>query len=153
MNMSPEVLRGLELLRRHLDEGGHDWTEGTQMQDVQAAKDWLMQTTHTQKITYNFSTKNLQKHMCTGIVTGPQSERFFTLTLETKRNAISTSTKAIWDSERLEIRTALESIFQEVEKEEARDFSGGDVVPTHFPSNAFGLCRCPRCVADGKNRK
>lgn len=35
------VLRGLHLMRRHLDEGGHDWRDGTQMADVEAASTWL----------------------------------------------------------------------------------------------------------------
>lgn len=35
------TMRGLQLLRRHVDEGGHDWTEGTSMTDVEAANDWL----------------------------------------------------------------------------------------------------------------
>ncbi len=39
------VLRGLHLMRRHLDEGGHDWRSGTQMSDVKAACDWLDATT------------------------------------------------------------------------------------------------------------
>jgi hypothetical protein len=30
-------LRGFQLLRRHLDEGGHDWRKGTAAKDVQAA--------------------------------------------------------------------------------------------------------------------
>ncbi len=39
--LEPEVLRGLELMRRHLDDGGHDWSLGTAMGDVKAARDWL----------------------------------------------------------------------------------------------------------------
>lgn len=39
-----EVLRGLQLLREHLDEGGHDWRQGTAMGDVQAARAWLDQS-------------------------------------------------------------------------------------------------------------
>jgi hypothetical protein len=35
------VMRGLELLRRHLDEDGHDWTNGTDMADVGSACKWI----------------------------------------------------------------------------------------------------------------
>ena len=35
------VMRGLELLRRHLDEDGHDWTSGTDMADVDSACKWI----------------------------------------------------------------------------------------------------------------
>jgi hypothetical protein len=40
---SPGVaeLRGLQLLRRHLDEGGHDWREGDNRADVEKACAWL----------------------------------------------------------------------------------------------------------------
>lgn len=34
--LSAEELRGMQLMRLHLDEGGHDWREGTAMADVQA---------------------------------------------------------------------------------------------------------------------
>lgn len=39
--ITPNVMRGLELIRRHLDENGHDWRDGTAMSDVQAAQEWL----------------------------------------------------------------------------------------------------------------
>jgi hypothetical protein len=38
---SAAVLRGLQLMRRHLDEYGHDWSEGTDMADVDAVRAWL----------------------------------------------------------------------------------------------------------------
>jgi hypothetical protein len=40
---SPDAaeIRGLQLLRLHLDEGGHDWSHGTDMADVGAARAWL----------------------------------------------------------------------------------------------------------------
>jgi hypothetical protein len=38
---SPAVVRGLRLLGRHLTEGGHDWRNGTDAADVQAAQAWL----------------------------------------------------------------------------------------------------------------
>lgn len=41
VRMSPDVIRGLELMRQHLDEGGHNWSGGTDMADVEAARDWL----------------------------------------------------------------------------------------------------------------
>lgn len=38
VRLSEEELRGLQLMRRHLDEGSHDWREGTAMSDVQSAR-------------------------------------------------------------------------------------------------------------------
>ena len=35
------VMRGLQLMRSHLDDDGHDWTRGTDMADVEAARAWL----------------------------------------------------------------------------------------------------------------
>ncbi len=35
------VLRGLQLMRRHLDEGGHDWRDANARAEVAAARDWL----------------------------------------------------------------------------------------------------------------
>lgn len=37
----PEVMRGLRLIRRHFAEDGHEWTEGTEWDDVQAALTWI----------------------------------------------------------------------------------------------------------------
>lgn len=39
--MCAGVLRGLQLMRRHLDDGGHDWREGSAMADVWLASEWL----------------------------------------------------------------------------------------------------------------
>lgn len=41
VQLGAEELRGLQLMRRHLDEGGHDWRECTAMTDVEAARRWL----------------------------------------------------------------------------------------------------------------
>ena len=38
---SAAVLRGLQCIRMHLDDGGHDWRAGTAMVDVVAARTWL----------------------------------------------------------------------------------------------------------------
>lgn len=37
----PEVMRGLQLMRKHFDDDGHNWTQGTDMADVQSAFRWL----------------------------------------------------------------------------------------------------------------
>jgi hypothetical protein len=41
VRLSDGELRGLQLMRLHLDEGGHDWRAGTAMSDVQSACDML----------------------------------------------------------------------------------------------------------------
>jgi hypothetical protein len=42
--ISPEVLRGLQLINRHLTDSGHDWRAGTDMADVHVAQQWLANT-------------------------------------------------------------------------------------------------------------
>jgi hypothetical protein len=39
--ITPEVLRGLQLISRHLTDSGHDWRTGTDMADVHVAQQWL----------------------------------------------------------------------------------------------------------------
>ena len=39
--LTPEVMRGLQLMRKHFEDDGHDWTDGTDMDDFEAAIDWL----------------------------------------------------------------------------------------------------------------
>lgn len=39
--LTDEVLRGLQIIRLHLDEDGHDWRVGTAIADVEAARAWL----------------------------------------------------------------------------------------------------------------
>jgi hypothetical protein len=41
VTITPDAMRGLELLRRHLDEDGHDWRSGTDVADVEAACAWI----------------------------------------------------------------------------------------------------------------
>lgn len=41
VRMSDSARRGLHLLRRHLDEDGHDWRAGTDRADVETARAWL----------------------------------------------------------------------------------------------------------------
>jgi hypothetical protein len=42
---SPQVMRGLVLLKGHFDDDGHDWTQGTEMADVEAALAWIARST------------------------------------------------------------------------------------------------------------
>lgn len=41
VTISSEIMRGLDLLRRHLEEDGHNWTGNTNMADVEAACEWI----------------------------------------------------------------------------------------------------------------
>lgn len=39
--MTPAVARGLLLISGHFDDDGHNWTDGTEMEDFEAAYDWI----------------------------------------------------------------------------------------------------------------
>ena len=41
VRLSEDDLRGMQLIRLHLDEAGHDWREGTALADVQLARLFL----------------------------------------------------------------------------------------------------------------
>lgn len=39
--MSPQVMRGLILMKAHFDDDGHDWSKGTDMADFETAMEWI----------------------------------------------------------------------------------------------------------------